>query len=42
MELNVDFTTEESQMTDRHLKKLSKSLVTREMAKIKTSGDNTC
>jgi hypothetical protein len=57
IELNPDFTTEESRMTEKQLKKCSKSLVIREMqikttlrsylipirmAKIKTSGDNTC
>jgi hypothetical protein len=54
---NREFTTEESRMDEKHLKKWSKSLVIREMqvnmnlishpisirmAKIKTSGDNTC
>ena len=57
IELNREFTTEESWMAEKHLKKCSKSLVIREMhvktslrfhltpvrmAKIKTSGDNTC
>jgi hypothetical protein len=35
-ELNQDFTTEESQMTEKHQKKCSKSLVIREMP-IKTT-----
>jgi hypothetical protein len=54
---NRDFTTEESQIAEKHLKKCSKILVIREMkikmtlrlqltpisiAKIKTTGDNTC
>jgi hypothetical protein len=57
VELNRDFTTEESRIAEKHLKKCSKSLVIREMqikmtlrfhltlirmAKIKTSGGNTC
>jgi hypothetical protein len=57
MEVNREFTTEKSQMAEKHLKKCSKSLVIREvkkkmsqrfhltpirMAKIKTSGYNTC
>jgi hypothetical protein len=57
IELNREFTTEESQMAEKHLMKCSKSLVIREMqikttlrfhltlirmAKIKTSGGNTC
>jgi hypothetical protein len=57
IELNGEFTTEESRMAVKHLKKCSKSLVIREtqikvnlsfhltpirMAKIKTSGNNTC
>jgi hypothetical protein len=57
IEPNREFTSEESRMFEKHLKKCSKSLVIREMqikmtlrfhltafrmAKIKTSGDNTC
>ena len=57
IELNQDFTTEESLMAEKLLKKCSKSFVIREtqikttlrfhltlirVAKIKTSGDNTC
>jgi hypothetical protein len=53
IELNKEFTTEKFQMAEKHLKKCSKSLVVKEMqikttlrpirmAKIKTSGDNTC
>jgi hypothetical protein len=57
IELNRDFTTEESCMVEKHLKKCSNSLVIRQMqikttlrfhltlirmAKIKTTGDNTC
>jgi hypothetical protein len=57
IELNLEFTTKESRMAEKLLKKCSKSLVIRElkikmtlrfhltpirMAKIKTSGDNTC
>jgi hypothetical protein len=49
IELNREFTTEEFEMSEKHLMKCSKSLVTLrfhlipiKMAKIKSSGDSTC